>query len=192
MRHINAFLVTTGIVFTVSAFATLQPVSTITPDTTQQIANINKDNKTMLAERDINTTAEQSVKISGITQYLAIDNVLELWQVFNQHKDLQSKLTKQPNKVYVVYSDFSNNYETASITIGYDVKALSGFQNVIEINQENSTLLLKNKKHTAQALSDAWQNIDYRHTINQVVEVHTLSSKNTIVSSELFVSYIGG
>ncbi len=192
MRLINAFLVTTGIVFTVSAFATLQPVSAIMPDTTQQITNINKDNKTTLAARDINTTVEQPVKISGITQYLAIDNVIELWQVFNQHKDLQSKLTKQPNKVYVVYSDFSNNYEAASITIGYNVKALSGFQNVIELNQKNSTQLLKNKKHTAQALSDAWQNIDYRHTINQVVEVHTLSSKHTIVSSELFVNYIGG
>ena len=127
--------------------------------------------------------------ISGVTEQLLLADILQLWQQFNADSELHNKLTNQPNKVYVYYRGFSNNYQQANVTIGYDVALLQKPRLPVVIDTQEQEILLVAGEHGEAELAAAWNQIDYQALPQHVLEVHSLNPAGETTSTQLFVSY---
>ena len=129
------------------------------------------------------------VQISGVSQYIVLNEVSTLWDEFNHHEVLQNSLKKNPTKVYVLYRDFTRTYEKATVTIGYNSQDVKLQINNIYLPSKKLSPLLTKGKYTEAQLRLAWEKIDYRKRVVNVLEIYDLDSDNLISSSEIFVSY---
>ncbi|TMP37311.1 hypothetical protein [Pseudoalteromonas rubra] len=200
MKLASSLLVTGIIAISVWGIALLQPMpvqalSSAQPDSVTpkqfplEATRSNVETKTRTEEHNTLRVTLDTLIISGNTATLPTDKVQRLWQEFNTNTALNSRLIKQPLAVYVVYKDFSANFEQATITIGYSIDTLSSADDTVTLNAAQYERLLSKKKHTIQDIALAWQDIDYRRPINRVVEIHYLSEHSEITSSELLVNY---
>jgi len=137
--------------------------------------------------------AEKSVhvKLSGVSAEidLSAGSIDGLWQTFHQAVWLQAQLKEHPEKVYVVYRNFSNNYQSAHVSIGYPTRLLNRNQSVTVNVQGQFLPLLSKSNYDQSGLADAWSKIDYRNQPVTIVEVHHLNKLGQTVASELMVQY---
>lgn len=133
--------------------------------------------------------ALDSTTISGVTEQLLLANIPQLWQRFNADSKLHNKLTNQPNKVYVLYRGFSNNYQQANVTIGYDVTLLNEALHPVVIDTRDQAILLVADQYSEAQLAAAWNKIDYQASLQYVLEVHSLNPAGETTSTQLYVSY---
>jgi predicted transcriptional regulator YdeE len=131
----------------------------------------------------------ENVQISGVSQNISLNQLPSLWQEFNENKTTQSSLKKNPSKVYVYYRDFSSDYESGKVSIGYDIKELKEPRNNISLPLIHFLPLLSKGKYDDLQLQQAWEKIDYRKNVTAIVEVHYLNADSSVNNSELFVSY---
>ena len=131
----------------------------------------------------------KNIKISGVTQNISLSQISSLWQDFGDNKKLQSRLKKNPSKVYVYYRNFSSDYESAEASIGYGISELSNPSREIKLPATNFESLLVKGKYTDMQIQQTWKKVDYRKDVVAIVEVHNLNADNSVNSSEIFVSY---
>ena len=134
-------------------------------------------------------SADEIINISGITERLPLSALDSLWLQFDKASQLHGKLKRTPNKVYVVYRDFSDNFDRAKITIGYDVSQLKRGITDEKINLSALKPLLAKQSYSMTELKAGWEQVNYGPSLNRVVEIHTLNSKGKTIASELFVAY---
>ncbi|ASM52048.1 hypothetical protein PESP_b0498 [Pseudoalteromonas espejiana DSM 9414] len=127
--------------------------------------------------------------IDGISQKITISEVTTLWEHFNSAKQLHNRLRKQPGSVIVFYTDFSDNYQTANVTIGYKASDLKSPVAPIKVSKGKYTTLLKSDSYTNTQIAQSWSNINYQKAPNAVLEIHTLNANGETNSSELYVKY---
>ncbi|WDE07411.1 lipase chaperone [Thalassomonas viridans] len=133
--------------------------------------------------------AAMPASIAGITLRLKLSEVTTVWQTFNQAQALHNRLKAQPENVYVLYRQFSGDFQQADITIGYDAKMLSGADNSIQLDPGRYTTLLPSGKYNEHQLLQAWQKINYLKTPHSVVEIHRLNPAGEAKSTQMLVSY---
>ncbi|KPZ70339.1 hypothetical protein AN944_02411 [Shewanella sp. P1-14-1] len=131
----------------------------------------------------------QQINIAGIRQNIAIADIHQLWQTFNDQAELHASLVVQPTKVFVLYSAMTNSFERADVTIGYDVKELKQHPNTYSIDTKNGDIILPEHPYTAAQLATAWEKIDYSKTVNFVLETHFLDNSGNATSTTMLVSY---
>ena len=130
-----------------------------------------------------------SIQISAISQKISLNQLPHLWHDFNNNKTLQMSLKKKPSKVFVFYRDFSSDYSSAMVSIGYDSQELKGAISKINLPNMYFQSLLSKGKYNELQMKRAWEKIDYRKRVAAIVEVHSLAQDSSINSSEIFVSY---
>lgn len=127
--------------------------------------------------------------IVGNSDTLDIAEVGELWQAFTDNAALHARLKKAPTRVFVAYQDFSNDFKRARISIGYDRKIVSLAGAGISLKAGMHTQILAPAKHSPQEITQAWQTLDYRRPIEQVIEEYQLAENNTLIASNMLVLY---
>ncbi|MFD2166159.1 hypothetical protein ACFSJY_07740 [Thalassotalea euphylliae] len=135
-----------------------------------------------------NERKAETIKLVGLTERQAISLVPSLWQRFQSTLSIQQHLKRNPKKVYVVYQNFSADYQTADITIGYDIKEFGGKHQPVNVQYTPHEVLLNKGRYGEFELAQAWQNIDYRRPVSKVIEIHHLSNSKPD-SAEVFVIY---
>ncbi|MCO7191405.1 MULTISPECIES: hypothetical protein [unclassified Pseudoalteromonas] len=196
MKLTNSLVITGIIAISVWGVALLQPMPVQALSSAHPHSTTQKQSPLEAARSNVVTEEQNPLQvtldtliISGNTATLPTDKVQRLWQEFNTNTALNSQLIKQPLAVYVVYKNFSANFEQATVTIGYSIDALSSADDTVTLDAARYEQLLSRKKHSVQDIALAWQEIDYRRPIERVVEIHYLSDHSAITSSELLVDY---
>ncbi|MBE0370384.1 hypothetical protein [Pseudoalteromonas aurantia] len=146
-------------------------------------------NKVATIDNKSDKIAPDTIRIAGVRKRIPLHNIGQLWQHFNQHSTLHQALKKAPQKVYVLYSALSNNYQQADVVIGYDIISLSQFDKPYTIDTHQYTELLPVDKYTETQLTNAWKEIDYSKKVAYVLEVHALNLSGKTTSTQVFVSY---
>ncbi|WP_417436675.1 hypothetical protein [Idiomarina abyssalis] len=127
--------------------------------------------------------------IVGNSDTLDIADVGELWQAFNDNTALHARLKKAPTRVFVAYQYFSNDFKRARISIGYERKIVSLADTGFSLKAGMHTQILAPAKHSPQEIEQAWQTLDYRRPIEQVIEEYQLTENNTLIASNMLVLY---
>jgi len=127
--------------------------------------------------------------ISGLTQHQSLNQINHLWQEFNDSNYLHKRLIKQPKVVYVLYRGFSENYQEATITIGYDLSTIDKSTNKIEINLNNYNTILPRKNYPNEQIIQGWEKINYSQGVEAVLEIHHMARANQPESAQLLVVY---
>ncbi|NMP33129.1 hypothetical protein HII17_16340 [Thalassotalea sp. M1531] len=131
-----------------------------------------------------------NLNITGVGERIALNNIAQLWQTFDDKTLLHARLINQPNKVYVYYRNFGKNYQSADVSIGYLANMVKpSSKATAQIAGKYQQLLAKNTYTTAE-LATAWQKIDYRQRVHSVVEVHYLDKNSQPISAEVLVKYL--
>lgn len=136
-----------------------------------------------------NSQTRLKLNISGVSDRILLADIDELWQTFNNSALLHGKLVKQPNKVYVYYRNFEQDYLSADVSIGYADSLLGDSSFPLKRLYGNYATLLKRGSHTTSELAKAWQEIDYRQPVTSIVEIHYLGDHSQSVASELLIQY---
>ena len=179
MKLSNALLATSVIVLAFWSIAVFQPRA---------------ETKTVpIAQKE--PTAKQTTKISsfgpvnivGVTQTIQLDKVSEVWMDFHNNSVLHDQLSDYPDKVYVYYRDFSHDYQTATVTIGYATDVLKQVKPSTKIAKQAVKPLLTKASYSNTELTNIWQQIDYRQTPKALIEVHYLDKKGTTTASEVLL-----
>lgn len=191
MKLIGSLITTTVIVGLVWSVAYAQI------DLTKEDSNVVKNppapqesklpEATALALSDSQTRLK--LNISGVSDRILLADIDELWQTFNNIALLHGKLVKQPNKVYVYYRNFEQDYLSADVSIGYADSLLGDSSFPLKRLDGNYATLLKRGSHTTSELAKAWQKIDYRQPVASIVEIHYLGDHSQSVASELLIQY---
>lgn len=184
-------LITTALIVTaVWTVALFQPITAIAGEKTSEETSA-KPTQSKVVKNQIKSATQpfKDLAISGISQTIALDQLSQLWLAFNDNKKLHNKLKQNPSKTYVYYQNFSSNYDSAKVTIGYDAKELTMATKPLKLSDAGFELLLKKAKYSNQQLRTAWDNIDYRRTVVGILEVHHLTPESTVSSSEIYVLY---
>ncbi|OCQ22539.1 hypothetical protein A7985_00810 [Pseudoalteromonas luteoviolacea] len=197
MKLAGSILLSGAIVFAVWGVALLQPtparaitVPTTTKTGEQPIVNnntvvVSSEGKTSRSD----TKQLEALMIEGNTAMLATSQVEQLWRELSNNKQLNQKLVRNPAVIYVYYRDFSANYDSAKVTIGYPTSDLSSTKATTTIASATYDRLLQKKKYTPSQLSKAWQEIDYRRNLEHVIEIHHLSENSEVIATEVLVNY---
>ena len=167
------------------------------PSLPQKIAKRDINSRSQEGSRELSAAKANSQKtsfsdlaITGVNKRISLDNIALLWQTFDEKTLLHAKLIKQPRKVYVYYQNFSKDYQSADVSIGYLASIVKpSTQATAEINGDYQQLLSKGA-YTTDELATAWQKIDYRKRVHSVVEVHYLDKNNQSIHAELLVKYL--
>lgn len=133
--------------------------------------------------------AFKALAISGVTRKTQLALMPKLWQAFNNKHQLNAQLKRQPEKIYVYYRDFSANYDSAQVTIGYDKADLNKPSNNTLLPELDYQTLLEKRKYSDDELTGAWHQVDYRKGPAAIVEIHYLSNNNEVRKSEMLVAY---
>lgn len=140
-------------------------------------------------QSNLNEVEKGSFLIDGISQKIAVSEVNTLWEHFNNAKQLHNRLRKQPSSIIVFYTDFSDNYQTANVTIGYNASDLKSPVAPIKVSKGKYTTLLKRDSYTNNQIAQSWSSINYQKAPIAVLEIHTLNANGETNSSELYVKY---
>jgi len=130
-----------------------------------------------------------STNIAGVNAYISIANIDRVWQSFKDKTLLHARLIKQPNKVYVYYRNFSNDFQSAEVTIGYNADIIKPLSQPTAQVKGSYSMLLGKGAHTEAKLAEAWTKIDYRKQLHSVVEIHYLDKNSLPTSTEMLVKY---
>lgn len=143
-------------------------------------------------EKETNSVTIPVNDIVGVTRNIHLDGVSELWMDFHQKSSLHDGLTDYPDKVYVYYRDFSNDYQSAKVTIGYSTQLLPKVKPLVKLKvklpKSTFKVLLKKQSYSNTELANVWQQIDYRQNPQGVIEIHHLNKKGETVSSEMLIT----
>jgi len=197
MNLFSSVISSCAIVCLVWALAVFQPTPAMASSTdklsvTQAKQKLSSVKKTLEQESNSKPASYshfESVQISGVTQKISLSQMASLWQDFNANSELHSSLKRKPNKVFVYYRNFSSDYESAVVSIGYDTKLLTKFSNAMNLPTSRFESLLGKGEYSDLQLQQAWEKVDYRKDITAIVEVHYLSTDSSVNSSEVFISY---
>lgn len=167
------------------------------PSLPQKIAKRDINSRSKEGSRELSAAKANSQKtsfsdlaITGVNKRISLDNIALLWQTFDAKTLLHARLIKQPSKVYVYYQNFSKDYQSADVSIGYFADIVKpSTQATAQINGDYQQLLSKGA-YTTDELTTAWQKIDYRKPVHSVVEVHYLDKNNQSISAEVLVNYL--
>lgn len=146
----------------------------------EQISNITEETK---------RGKSQPIKLAGIKEHIKLQDIKILWDRFNEATELHNNLKSQPKKIYVVYQKVSNNYQEADVTIGYNIDAISKFNNAFSVDISEQEILLPKKQYSDIALAEAWEKINYSKNIHHILEVHSLDLAGKTTATQMFVSY---
>ncbi|MCO7197494.1 hypothetical protein [Pseudoalteromonas sp. OANN1] len=131
-----------------------------------------------------------NLTITGVSERVSINNIASLWQSFDDKTLLHTRLMEKPNKVYVYYRNFSKDYQSADVSIGYAADIIKpSTKATTQINGNYQQLLIKGA-YTTTELTKAWQKIDYRQRVHSVVEVHYLDKNSQPIATEVLVKYL--
>lgn len=136
------------------------------------------------------TTALYNLAITGVSERISLSNIDLLWQTFEDKTILHARLVKQPSKVYVYYRNFSKNYQSADVSIGYLTEIVKPATKATAQLRGTYQQLLKKAVYTSAELATAWQKIDYRKQVHSVVEVHYLDKNSQPTSTQVLVKYL--
>ncbi|KZN28463.1 hypothetical protein N480_10235 [Pseudoalteromonas luteoviolacea S2607] len=197
MKLAGSILLSSAIVFTVWGVALLQPtparaISVTTPAKASEQPKSTTDKVRAKPQSKTNqndTKQLETLMIEGNTATLATAQVEQLWRELSNNKRLNQKLLRNPSAIYVYYRDFSANYDSATITVGYSSTDLSQAKTATTIASATYDSLLEKKKYTPSQLSSAWQEIDYRRNLERVIEIHYLSENSEVLATEVLVKY---
>ncbi|KZN68740.1 hypothetical protein [Pseudoalteromonas luteoviolacea] len=197
MKLAGSILLSSAIVFTVWGVALLQPtparaISVTTPAkaSEQPKSTTDKVRAEPQSKTNQNDTKQlETLMIEGNTATLATAQVEQLWRELSNNKRLNQKLLRNPSAIYVYYRDFSANYDSATVTVGYSSTDLSQAKTATTIASATYDSLLEKKKYTPSQLSSAWQEIDYRRNLERVIEIHYLSENSEVLATEVLVKY---
>lgn len=139
-----------------------------------------------------NTSIFDGIEIVGNTQSATLSDLNSLMEAFNNNASINAKLYQTPSKVYIFYRNFSANFDTATITVGYNSSELIGKSTGVKLPAERFDNILPKGNHTGAESLQAWQDIDYGKNPQAVIEVHYLNKDGMTAQSELFVSYEQG
>ncbi|WP_448553570.1 hypothetical protein [Thalassotalea montiporae] len=136
----------------------------------------------------LNNTPEV-IQISGISMRLSLDNTAPLWQAFEQATELHNQLSKQPKQLYVSYGNFDNDFDTATVTIGYNAALLNSASKLLTVSLSQYKTLLVRSNYRNDELKTGWQKINYNAALDSVLEIHQLDGQGQSVATELLVAY---
>lgn len=137
-------------------------------------------------------SAFADIVIIGNTQTTKLADLNSLMSAFNNNDSVNDKLYQMPSKLYVYYRNFSANYDSATITIGYNKAELIAARGGIELPAGGFEIILEKSKHSEPEILKAWQKIDYGSSPQAVIEVHYLNEEGITAQTELLVSYQHG
>ncbi|RYV03346.1 hypothetical protein SOPP22_03485 [Shewanella sp. OPT22] len=106
-----------------------------------------------------------------------------------KEEQLFSSFKIQPEQLYIVYQNFTDNFQAMTVTMGYDSRILRGEQQTYPYPKGKTQLLLAKHKHTSKELLNAWNKIDYSRPIKAVIEINYLAEDGSTLSAELKVLY---
>lgn len=127
--------------------------------------------------------------IIGISKRVSLNKLDDLWLAFEKKESLHNQLKTYPERVYVYYRDFSSDYGTANITVGYPADMFDIPAGKVALPKGEYQTLLKPRKYSDKELYAMWENIDFRRNIIALVEVHQLSKSGDVISSQVFIAY---
>lgn len=184
------------VVTTVWLFALFQPQNVYAdlnePNTEREsISSINQQtaeiNANHLATRS--DTQIEIINISGTKLNIQLSDIKIAWQQFKENQALHKQLSVQPKAIYVLYNNFTDSFQQADVTIGYDVNELSQDNPSTLINLSSRLSILPSGRYTEQQIQAAWQQVDYGKPLKYILEVHNLNPTNTVESTKMFVAY---
>lgn len=140
-------------------------------------------------KQKINASSLIKLNLTGVKKTIAFGDLPLLWQEFESSKDIQNSLKDHPEKVYVFYQNFSNNYQKAEVTIGYNSTQVRDVRPTTIIREARYKPILEKAQYSVFELANGWQNIDYTKQVKSVLEVHYLNNRGDTIASEVLVSY---
>lgn len=162
----------------------------VTVKSNEQTQQIKSKSRVMSqSEKVLSSFHFESVQISAVSQRISLNQIDNLWQDFDRNKALQNSLKKKPSKVYVYYRDFSSDYGSAMVSIGYNSQEIKKPLSKINLPAARFQPILSKGKYDDVQIKQAWEKIDYRKNIAAVVEVYYLNADSLVSSTETFVSY---
>lgn len=188
-----------GIVGAVWGLALMQPQQAIARaiDSEELIEQVevvsHKATEALSSRQSVNKALDfVDVTIVGNTQSTRLTEVSGLISALNNNESVNAKLYQTPSKLYIFYRNFSANYDSATITVGYDKSELVGATSGVTLPEQHFENLLPKGHYSDSSAVKAWQDIDYGKKPQAVIEVHYLNNKGTPEQSEIFVSYEQG
>lgn len=145
-----------------------------------------------VAASTINDAAQvynETIKIVGSTLNIQLSDIHIAWLDFKDNQALHKQLKAQPKTIYALYNNFTDSFQRADVTIGYDINELSKIKHATLINMNNSLTILPLGKYTDSQLRTAWKKVNYAKPVQHILEVHHLNPANAVESAEIFVTY---
>lgn len=127
--------------------------------------------------------------LRGVSQTTPLQNVPQLWEKFYNQYGEDNPLPASVDRIFVLYQDFNIDFSSANITIGYDVKKRLTDNSHKLPPAEQTQLLLEKGKHNTEALTKAWDRINFQRDLTAVVETHYLNQYGLPESSQVSVYY---
>ena len=208
MSFINAVITSCFVVALFTAIALFQPTyatdASHSPDIAKEKSNTSFTGsalKTVTKSPVTRVTGAASVDkpvakfpfsdkaIVGITKRVALSNIDSLWLAFDNQDALHNQLKGYPDTVYVYYRDFSSDYSSAQVSVGYPADMFAIPTGKVTLPKGNYITLLPPKKYSDKQLFAIWENIDFRRNINALIEIHQLSKGGDVVSSQILIAY---
>ena len=175
----------------VSSTDEIEPASTETKNNSIELAQEQQVESTT-KQTNIDKTEVKTVKkmlfkgptIVGVSEKVDLNNaeqeVQQVWQKLQSNKVLQHNVAwnKGSIKVYAYYSEFDDNFSTATLSIGYDQEDLLLNSNIDTVTlptgvfhrfSMNAQTGIPSDKAWAQAY--IYKNLIERHTLNRLGEI---------------------
>lgn len=192
MKLFGSLVVTGLIVATVWGVALLQPGSSFAAKHAEEETVVVPEKTDVEKVLQPQTQAGESfsaVDLVSVTRTIAISEVGSLWTSFTSSPRLNQSLTRSPDRVFVFYRNFSSDFQSAKVSIGYSEDVMGKTETDTRVPAGRYQAVLARGAHTDAKLASAWQNIDFRKPLNSVVEIHYLNDQGATVTSEMLVDY---
>lgn len=193
MKLIASLVATTAITGAVWGFVMLQPVMA-----DSKLDNPVKTETAVRKDKPKDSLHEiySLSHVQGITKTLPLDSISDFWQEFEQQFIDTNKLPQNLDRLVVLYQEINSDYTQAKVTIGYITetgdltKKRAGKDNIVTIPSiEKAQLLLEKGDYSKIELSDAWQQINYKRSVDVLIETHYLTPQGLPKSSQLSIYY---
>lgn len=193
MKLIASLLTTTAITGAVWGLVMLQPVmadSKLENPVKTETA-VRKDK-----QKDSRHKVYSLSHVQGMTKTLPLDSISDFWQEFEQQFIDTGKLPQNLDRLVVLYQEINSDYTQAKVTIGYITetddltKKRAKKDNIVTIPAiEKAQRLLEKGDYSKIELSDAWQQINYKKSVDVLIETHYLTPQGLPKSSQLSIYY---
>ncbi|WP_438462579.1 hypothetical protein [Marinomonas sp. PE14-40] len=130
--------------------------------------------------------------LNGVTKSIALESMSALWGEFEGEWVEQNKLPENLNRIVVLYQDLNSDFTQATVTIGYVTPKQTTSKDLIALpvlGKGNEDVLASRGQYSVSEFIDAWGRIDFKKSVDALVEVHYLSPQGQPESSQLSVYY---